>query len=228
MSAPSPLKIAILASGSGTNAQAIFDKIAAGTLHAQVELVIANRPKAPVLERAQKAGVPTLMLDHTTYPDRETFDQALVDALKQTQTELIVLAGYMRLLTSRFLEAFPGRIINLHPAILPAFPGVHGGADAQAWGVKITGCTVHFVDELVDHGEVIVQAAVPAHPGEPLETLMQRIHALEHRIYPQAIQWFAEKRVQRHNRQVHILPSSKKQLLPNDHWLVWPPLEEGF
>ena len=142
--------------------------------------------------------------------------------------EYVVLAGYMRLLTSTFLQAFPGRVINIHPAILPSFPGAHGGPDAQAYGVKITGCTVHFVEELVDSGPVIIQAAVPANAGEELDDLMNRIHPLEHRIYPQALQWLAEGRLRVEGRQVFLAPADRKTVTPDGPWLVWPPLEEGF
>ena len=223
-----PLKIAILASGSGTNAQAIFDKIAAGILDATVVLVLSNRPQATVLQRALAFGAPVCALDHTSFSDRESFDRAVAAEVQRSGAELVVLAGYMRMLTPAFLQPFAGRVINLHPALLPSFPGVHGGADAQAWGVKITGCTVHFVDEKMDNGAVIAQAAVPALPDEQLDALMQRIHGFEHRLYPQVIQWFAEGRVRVADRQIHISSAEKKQLLPDGHWLVYPPLEEGF
>jgi phosphoribosylglycinamide formyltransferase 1 len=223
-----PLKIAILASGSGTNAQAMFDKINAGLLDARVVLVLSNRPQAAVLERARAFGAPICALDHKAYPDRESFDRAMLAEVQHSGADLVVLAGYMRMLTSAFLHPLAGRVINLHPALLPSFPGVHGGADAQDWGVKITGCTVHFVDEKMDNGAVIAQAAVPALPDEPLDDLMQRIHSFEHRLYPQVLQWFAEGRVQADGRQVHILPAHKEQVLPDGHWMVWPPLEAGF
>lgn len=227
------LKIAIIASGSGTNAQAMFDHITKGTLDAEVRLVISNRPGAKVLERARSFGAPTLELDHTKYDSRESFDHALVTALRESGAELVVLAGYMRILTNIFLEAFAGRVVNIHPALLPSFPGVHGTRDAQKWGVKISGCTVHFVDEEMDHGAVIAQAAVPALPGETEESLQHRIHRMEHRIYPQVLQWFAEGRVEVRHRQVHILPSNKKPApLPTEagenQWLIFPPLEENF
>lgn len=223
------LKIAIVASGSGTNAQAMFDLITAGRLDAEVVLVVSNRPGAKVLERARAFGAPVAEMDHKAYADRESFDAALAQRIAASGAELVVLAGYMRMLTPVFLRAFAGRVINIHPAILPSFPGVHGGPDAQAWGVKITGCTVHFVDEKMDNGAVIIQAAVPAQPGEDIDDLMNRIHGFEHRVYPQAIQWFAEGRVRVEDRQVYVLPSAqRRQLLPDGHWLVWPPLEEGF
>ncbi|WP_022656224.1 phosphoribosylglycinamide formyltransferase [uncultured Desulfovibrio sp.] len=223
-----PLKIAILASGGGTNAQAMIDKAAAGILDVDIRLILSNRPGAGVLEHARKAGLPHLALDHTRFPDRETYDWQLIAALRESGAELIVLAGYMRLLTSAFLEAFAGRVINIHPALLPSFPGVHGGADAQAYGVKISGCTVHFVEEKADSGPVIIQAAVPMYAEEDLGSLMNRIHSLEHRIYPQALQWFAESRISTQGRQVHLAPGARPVLKPDGHWLVWPPLEEGF
>ena len=154
------LKIAILASGSGTNAQSMIDKAAQGVLDIDIRLIAGNRPGAKVFERAEKAGIPHVCIDHKAFADRESFDREMVAAIKASGAEYVVLAGYMRLLTSTFLQAFPGRVINIHPAILPSFPGAHGGPDAQAYGVKITGCTVHFVEELVDSGPVIIQAAV--------------------------------------------------------------------
>lgn len=224
-----PLKIAILASGSGSNAQAIFEKIREGRLDAEARLVVSNRPGARVLERARTFGVPALELDHKAYETREDFDRVLADALRDRETELVVLAGYMRLLTPVFLDAFAGRVVNIHPALLPSFPGVHGARDAQTWGVKLSGCTVHFVDEQMDHGAVIIQAAVPAPPGEPVEDLQARIHAMEHRIYPQALQWFAGNRLRVKGRHVHVLPDEgRKVVTPDGSWLVWPPLEEGF
>ncbi|WP_165078540.1 MULTISPECIES: phosphoribosylglycinamide formyltransferase [unclassified Desulfovibrio] len=223
-----PLKIAILASGSGTNAQAMIDKARAGVLDVDIRLVVSNRPGAGVLERAAKAGVPSMVLDHTEYPAREAHDAAMVEALKASGAEYIVLAGYMRILTPVFLEAFAGRVLNIHPALLPSFPGAHGGADALAYGVKLTGCSVHFVEEEMDAGPLIIQAAVPVNAGEPLETLMPRIHALEHRIYPQALQWLAEGRIRRDGRQVYLAPGSAKRVRQDGDWLVWPPLEEGF
>ena len=152
------LKIAILASGSGTNAQSMIDKAAQGVLDIDIRLIAGNRPGAKVFERAEKAGIPHVCIDHKAFADRESFDREMVAAIKASGAEYVVLAGYMRLLTSTFLQAFPGRVINIHPAILPSFPGAHGGPDAQAYGVKITGCTVHFVEELVDSGPVIIQA----------------------------------------------------------------------
>ena len=203
------LKIAILASGSGTNAQSMIDKAAQGVLDIDIRLIAGNRPGAKVFERAEKAGIPHVCIDHKAFADRESFDREMVAAIKASGAEYVVLAGYMRLLTSTFLQAFPGRVINIHPAILPSFPGAHGGPDAQAYGVKITGCTVHFVEELVDSGPVIIQAAVPANAGEELDDLMNRIHPLEHRIYPQALQWLAEGRLHLEGRRMLLSPADR-------------------
>lgn len=226
-----PLNIAILASGNGTNAQAMLDRIESGVLSAKVGLIVCNRPGAGVLDRARKAGAPYVLLDHTHYRQREDFDRKLVDVVQKYGCELVVLAGYMRLLSPVFLNAFAGRVINLHPALLPSFPGLHGGADALAHGVAITGCTVHFVEEEMDSGPAIIQAAVPVVRGEGEDTLMQRIHALEHRIYPQAVQWFAEGRISRQGRQVMVRDAGNGQALLGEGTsaaLVWPPLEKGF
>ena len=183
------LKIAILASGSGTNAQSMIDKAAQGVLDIDIRLIAGNRPGAKVFERAEKAGIPHVCIDHKAFADRESFDREMVAAIKASGAEYVVLAGYMRLLTSTFLQAFPGRVINIHPAILPSFPGAHGGPDAQAYG---------------------------------------RIHPLEHRIYPQALQWLAEGRLRVEGRQVFLAPADRKTVTPDGPWLVWPPLEEGF
>ncbi|ATD80164.1 MULTISPECIES: phosphoribosylglycinamide formyltransferase [Desulfovibrio] len=223
-----PLNIAILASGSGSNAQAIIDKAAAGVLDVNVCCIICNRPGAGVIERAAKAGIACVVLDHKAYPDRESYDRAVVQHLQKYDARLVVLAGYMRLLSPVFLDAFSGRVINIHPALLPSFPGVHGGADALEYGVRISGCTVHFVEEKMDGGPVIIQAAVPVNPGEDVDDLMQRIHAMEHRIYPQAIQWLAQNRISVWGREVHVAPGSAVATVPDGQWLVYPPLEEGF
>ena len=224
------MRIAILASGSGSNAQRLFDLRRAGALDIDPVLLICNRPGARVLQRAEQAGVPSLMLDHALEPDRERYDRSLVDALKEARAELIVMAGYMRLVTPFFLQNFPGRIINIHPSLLPSFPGVRGAADALEYGVRLAGCTVHFVDEIMDHGPVIIQAAVPVNPYDDRGALQTRIHALEHRIYPQAVQWVAEKRVLVEGRRVRILPAAtaRPSVAPDGFWFAWPPLEEPF
>ena len=224
------LRVAILASGCGSNAQRLFDCKNADALAIDPVLLICNRPGARVLERAEQAAVPSLLLDHEREPDRERYDRALVAALKEARAELVVMAGYMRLVTPFFLHSFPGRVINIHPALLPAFPGMRGAAEALEYGVRLAGCTVHFVDEIMDHGPVIIQAAVPVKPDDDSDALQARIHALEHRIYPQAVQWFAEKRIQIEGRQVRILPAAtaRRAVTPDGAWFAWPPLEEPF
>lgn len=222
------MKIGILASGAGSNAQAIIDRIASGALKASVEVVISNRSEARVLERARAAGIKSISVERTHYPNRAAFDRALVDILRAHDCELIVLAGYMLVLGEHFLEAFPGRVVNIHPSLLPSFPGTAGASNAQNYGVKITGCTVHFVEEAVDSGPIIIQAAVPVPDDEDLESLKQRIHVLEHRIYPQALQWLVEDRISVQDRCTILAPAAKKLAQQDTGWLVWPPLEEGF
>lgn len=224
-----PLPIAIVASGNGTNAQAMIDLARAGTLDVDIRLIFCNRPGARVLERAKNAGIPAIMEDHTTYESREAFDRVMVEALKKSGAELIVLAGYMRLLTEHFMEAFKGRVINIHPSLLPAFGGgVHAGRDAVEHGVKLSGCTVHFVEMAVDSGPIIIQAAVPCDAGDEEDDLMTRVHRLEHRIYPQAVQWIAEGRVRVEGRKVFVDGERKAPAVMPGDCLVWPPLEEGF
>ena len=217
------LQLAVLASGSGTNFQAMVDAVRRGVLDADIRIVICNRPGAKVIDRAKAAGVICAVMDHKQWPSREAYDLAVADAIRKSGADTVALAGYMRMLTPGFLNAFPHRVINIHPALLPSFPGIHGAADAQAWGVKITGCTVHLVDEIMDHGAVIVQAAVPA-------DLQNRIHEQEHRIYPQALQWLAEGRIKmdEDGRSLHLLPGSRPLAAPAPGVLVSPPLEEGF
>jgi len=225
-----PLRIAILASGNGSNVQRLFDLRDAGALDIDPVLLICNRPGARVLERAEQANVPSLMLDHTREPDRELYDRSLVASLNEAKAELVVMAGYMRLVTPFFLNSFPGQVINIHPTLLPSFPGIHGAAKALEYGVRLAGCTVHFVSEIMDHGPIVIQAAVPVNPDDDREVLQARIHALEHRIYPQAVQWFAEKRVRIEGRHVRILPAADPRSIvtPDGSWLAWPPLEAPF
>ena len=224
------LDIAILASGNGSNAQRIFDLTAEGTLEVNIRLVICNRPGAFVIERAKKAHIPVLCLDHKSFPDRESFDTAMIAAIRKAGADTIVLAGYMRMLTNTFLHAFSGRVINIHPALLPSFPGIHGIADAVSYGVRLAGCTVHFVDEIMDHGAIIAQGAIPHRPDETAEELIQRVHAVEHRIYPQVLQWWSEGRLSIEGRNVHLLPpdSPRKPAPTAADALIYPPLEEGF
>lgn len=183
MSAQPPLNLGVLVSGTGSNLQAILDAIAAGTLHANVRVVISNKPDAKALERARNASVPALCIPYKEFPSREAFDRALIAALRDAQVDWVVLAGFMRLLTPEFLQAFPGRVINIHPSLLPAFPGVEATKQALAYGVKVTGCTVHFVDQGVDSGKIIAQRAVAVEASDDLATLAARIHAAEHELF---------------------------------------------
>lgn len=200
------LRLGVLASGNGSNLQAIIDQCRDGRLSAEVVLVISNKPQAGALNRARKAGIPVAVIDHREHPERAAFDRTMVTALQNAKVDLVVLAGFMRILTSVFLEAFPQRIMNIHPALLPAFPGVAAQRQALEYGVKIAGCTVHFVDPGVDSGPIIIQAAVPVLDGDDESTLAKRILEQEHRIYPRAIQLFAEGRLRIDGRHVCIDP----------------------
>ena len=228
------LRIAALASGTGSNIAAILKYIEDGRLDATVALVLSNKMEAPVLARAREKGIPTWAQDHKSFPSREAFDNAMVKAIQDAGADTVVLAGYMRILTAGFVQAFPGRVLNIHPAILPSFPGAHGGRDALGYGVRVSGATVHFVDEIMDNGPVIIQAVVPVSCFDTEETLMPRIQALEHRIYPQALQWLAQNRLQVEGRKVALLPAKKSfptlaATGDGNHgpWLVSPALE-GF
>ena len=180
--------IGVLISGRGSNLQAFIDAIAEGRLDARIALVISNLADAYGLIRAQEAGIETLVRDHKTYESREAFERVLVDDLSGRQVGLVCLAGFMRLLGATFVNAFPDRILNIHPALLPAFPGLHAQRQAIDHGAKISGATVHFVDTNLDAGPIILQAAVPVLDTDTEETLARRILTEEHHIYPEAIQ----------------------------------------
>ncbi len=198
------LRIGVLASGGGTNLQSIIDRQQAGTLSVDIALAISNNPTAGALQRAQQAGIRTLCINHRDYRSRQEFDQALVKALQEAAVDLVVLAGFMRIITDVMLNAFPQRIINIHPALLPAFPGLNVQQQALDYGARFSGCTVHFIDSGVDTGPIIIQAVVPILPDDTASTLAERILEQEHRIYPQAIQWIAEGRVSIDERKVII------------------------
>ncbi len=198
------LATAVLVSGTGSNLQAILDRVADGSLSCDVRLVLSNRPGAGGLTRAQGAGVATVVVEHGRFPGREAFDAALVAELRAAGTELVVLAGFDRLITRVLIDAFPGRIMNIHPALLPAFKGLHAQRQAVEYGVKVAGATVHFVDEQTDHGPIIIQGVVPVLPGDDEATLGQRILAVEHLIYPRAIQLFADGRLEIQGRRVIV------------------------
>jgi phosphoribosylglycinamide formyltransferase-1 len=228
------LHIAALASGTGTNVAAILACIQKNKLDASLDLVLTNNPDAPVLQLAKAEGVAVWAGNHRDFPDREAFDREMSAAVKASAADTVVLAGYMRLLSPFFIRAFPGRILNIHPALLPSFPGVRSLADALAHGVRFTGATVHFVDEIPDNGPIIIQAVLPITPSETEESLLRRIHALEHRIYPQALQWLAEGRLEIETRRVRLLPGNIHRAGgassgsdEQEPWLISPELE-GF
>ncbi len=183
--------VVALISGRGSNLEAILE---AG-LPVRIAAVISNDPQAPGLAIARAHGVPTAALDHRRFPDRETFDQALAEQIDRHRPDLVVLAGFMRILTDTFVNRYRGRMINIHPSLLPAYPGLDTHAEVLRDGVKIHGCTVHFVTPKVDHGPIIVQAAVPVRSGDSKATLAARVLEQEHRILPRAIRWFAEGRL---------------------------------
>ena len=180
-------RLAFLVSGSGTNMLNLIQKIKAGEVHAEATIVISNKPGVKALEKAAALGVGTVVIEHRAYPDREAFDRALSECLERHKIDIIVLAGFMRVLTEGFVKKYYGRLINIHPALLPAFPGAHAIKDAWDAKVKETGVTVHFVDTGVDTGPVILQRKVPVLPNDTLEILEVRIHQAEYEIYPQAV-----------------------------------------
>lgn len=202
----SKLRIGALTSGGGTNLQAIIDRCQDNSIQAEIVLVISNNPGSGALERARQAGIPTLCIDHRQYDNREDFDQEIVKALEDAGADTIVLAGFMRIITETILKAFPQRVLNIHPALLPAFPGLHVQRKALEYGARFAGCTVHFVDGGVDTGPIIVQAVVPVLDDDTEQTLAARILIEEHRIYPHAIQLLAENRLKLIGRRVIIDP----------------------
>jgi phosphoribosylglycinamide formyltransferase-1 len=200
----SPLALGVLLSGSGSNLQALIDAIAVGRLDARIAVVISNRADAYGLTRAQTHAIPAHVVTPAESPSREAYDARLVEVLRAHDVGLVVLAGFMRLVSRVLLDAFPERVLNIHPALLPAFPGIHAERDALAHGVRITGVTVHFVDEQADHGPILAQAAVPVVAGDTETTLHARIQRQEHRLYPRAIQLIAHGRVRVAGRDVIV------------------------
>lgn len=198
------IKIGVLISGSGTNLQALIDHSERGELDAEVVCVISNKADAFGLERARKHGIAALHLDHRSFSGREEYDTALVKILQESGVELVVLAGFMRIVTPVLLDAFKNRVMNIHPALLPAFPGLDAQKQAVDYGVKVSGCTVHFVDAGTDTGPIILQAVVPVSDRDTAGTLSERIHYEEHKLYPAAIQLFAEGRLKVEGRRVLI------------------------
>jgi len=203
------VKLGVLISGSGSNLQSIIDNIESGDLSAEINVVISNVADAYGLTRAKNHGIKTEVIEHGKFPTREAFDKRLVEVLKENDVELVVLAGFMRVLTPAFLKAFPNRVINIHPALLPSFPGVHVWQKAIDYGVKFSGCTVHFVDEGTDTGPIIIQSVVPVLDDDDADTLAARILKQEHKIYPRAIQLYAEGRLELHGRTVKVNPRDR-------------------
>lgn len=201
------LKIGVLVSGNGSNLQAIIDRIEDGTIQAKVVCVISNKADAFALERAKRHGIPAHILDHRAHSSRQACDIAIVDLLRSHGVQLVVLAGFMRIVTRVILEAFPNAVMNIHPALLPAFPGLHAQKQALEYGVKVSGCTVHLVDEGTDTGPIILQAVVPVHDDDSENSLSARIQKEEHQAYPEAIRLFAERRLTINGRKVIIEPS---------------------
>ncbi len=200
------IRLGVLASGGGSNLQSIIDACNAGSLDAEIALVLSNNPEAGALARARDNAIPLECIDHRDFAQRSDFDRAVVDCLEDRGVELVVLAGFMRLISGAFLEKFPHRIMNIHPALLPAFPGLHVQRKALESGARFSGCTVHFVDEGMDTGPIIIQAVVPVLEQDTEDTLSARILEQEHRIYPRAIQLFAEGRIKVDGRRVQIEP----------------------
>lgn len=203
-----PLKIGVLISGSGTNLQAIIDRINDGSLNASVELVISSRPDAYGLKRAEAAGVDSLTLSKEFYKENDDPDDFIARMFRERGCEYIIMAGYMRMVHASLLDAFPNRVVNLHPALLPSFRGAHAIQDAFDRGVKVTGVTVHFANEEYDKGPIIAQRALSVEEGWDVDTLEAHIHEIEHELYPEVIGWLADGRVHvRENNTVAIDPA---------------------
>jgi len=214
------VKLGVLVSGSGSNLQSIIDHIERGLLDAQIRMIISNNPEAYALVRARKHGIPYTVLEQRDFNVREDFDRKMIEVFNLSGVELVIMAGFMRILSPLFLNAFPMKIMNIHPAILPSFPGMHAQKRAFDYGVKFSGCTVHFADEGVDTGPIIIQAIVPVFDQDTDETLAQRILKEEHRIFPKAIQLYAEGKLDVVGRKVRV--KDHKQV--DSHSLHNPPL----
>ena len=195
MSDPEGFRIAVLISGGGTNLQAIIDAIQAGSIPATITRVISNRPGAGGLERAARAGIATEVIDHQTFSSRADYDRVLAERLDAAQPDLVVLAGFMRILGDAFVNRFPGRLINIHPSLLPAYRGLRTHERVLEAGEHRHGCSVHYVIPELDAGPVIAQAAIAIRPGDTADTLARRVQSMEHRLYPEVVRWIAEGRV---------------------------------
>ncbi|WPM32769.1 phosphoribosylglycinamide formyltransferase [Hydrogenobacter sp. T-2] len=198
------MNLGVLVSGRGSNLQAIIDAIEAGKLNDSISMVISDKEGVRAVDRCLKHGIPYRVIKRKDFRSKEEFEKALVEALKEAEVDLVVLAGFMRILSATFLGHFPMKVINIHPSLIPAFQGMHAQRQALDYGVKITGCTVHFVTEELDNGPVIAQACVPVFPEDTEESLSERILHHEHRILPQVIRWISEGRVRVEGRRVVV------------------------
>jgi phosphoribosylglycinamide formyltransferase-1 len=199
-------RISVLISGRGSNMMSILDSCERGEINGDIVVVISNKADAEGLTKAAARGVQTLVISHRAFPDRESFDRAVVAELENRQVDLVCLAGFMRLLSPWFIKSFRNRIMNIHPALLPSFPGLHGQKQAIDFGVKISGATVHFVDENLDHGPIIIQRAVEVRDDDTEDSLSERILKIEHQIYPEAVRLFCDDRLRLNGRKVSIMP----------------------
>ncbi|MDR9857748.1 phosphoribosylglycinamide formyltransferase [Paenibacillus sp. VCA1] len=198
-------RIAVFASGEGSNFQALAEAANAGKLGgAEIALLVCDKPSAPVVGRAERLGIPAFLFKPKDYDSREAYEREIVEQLEEHRVDLVVLAGYMRLLTPVIVEKYAGRLINIHPSLLPAFPGKDAIGQALAYGVKVSGVTVHFVDEGMDTGPIIAQAAIPIASGETSESFAEAVHAVERELYPEVVSWFAQGRVKLEGRQVTV------------------------
>jgi phosphoribosylglycinamide formyltransferase-1 len=198
-------RFAVFVSGSGTNLQAIIDSVKAKEINAELALVFSNRPKALGLKRAKDAGIETLFLTSKNYATPQSFDRDIVIQLKEAKIDFIVLAGYMKILTPWFVKQFPKKILNIHPSLLPAFKGAKGIKDTFTYGCKLAGVTVHFVDEKMDAGPIIMQESIKVYDADTLESLEEKIHKVEHRLFPKAIALFAQDKIKVSGRKVKVL-----------------------
>jgi phosphoribosylglycinamide formyltransferase-1 len=213
------LKLGVLASGRGSNFQSIIDEIEAGSLNASINLLITDNPDAYAIERAKKQSIKYLYLNPHDFKSKNDFYTRIAKELVKRDVDLVILAGFMRIVGKPLIEAFPNRIINIHPALLPAFPGLHSQKQAVDYGVRVSGCTVHFVDEGMDTGPIIIQAAVVVSPDDTEDTLSERILRLEHKIFPYAIRLYSEGRLYADGRTIKIKGYELK-----DEFFINPPI----
>lgn len=220
------LRLAVLVSGRGSNLQAISDAIYSGSLSAEIVGVFSDQRNPLAFQKAMDREIPTVFVNPESFPDRKAFDAALSHEVQRYNPDFVVLAGFMRILSEVFLSAFPRRVINIHPALLPAFPGLHAQRQAVLYGVRYSGCTVHFVDEGMDTGPVILQSVVPVYQDDTPETLAVRILAKEHKTYPAALQLLAEGRVRIEGRRVIIDWDGRLPMQPRDCVVEWEKIKD--